>query len=203
MFTRYLYFKEEVINSLILSIFDKEKDESMFWAYELYFSGFQYKVFEVLDLLYERCFKEINPNIGLYMNHLIKKWDDNQENNYILGDIVNILLNHKMSLTEIMRNENNEDGTVTNNIINILYPEGLSEKDLQKYYTYISTHNVPARNILDIVCKYPIRRDCCSNAVTFFNYKIKYTMIEEDNTNRTSIIIINDTCSRVNKIIYS
>jgi hypothetical protein len=175
IFTRYLYFKEEVINSLILSIFDKANEESLFWAYELYFSGFQYEVFEILNIIYERCFKEINPYIGLYLNHLINKWDDNRENNLILGDIVNVLLNHKISLTGLMREENNENGTIDNKIINVLYPEELSERDLQKYYTCISTQDVPAIKLLDMVCKYPIRRDCCSEiGLVPFNCKEKY-----------------------------
>ena len=48
IFTRYLYFKVEVANSLQWSILDKHLEESLYWAYEMYFSGFQTETFDFL-----------------------------------------------------------------------------------------------------------------------------------------------------------
>ena len=39
-FTRYLYIKQDVETGLILSLLDKDKERSLFWAYELFHSGF-------------------------------------------------------------------------------------------------------------------------------------------------------------------
>jgi hypothetical protein len=47
--TRYLYDVNKVIISLHNSIIMRNYDESCFWAYELYFSGFDCTVFEILE----------------------------------------------------------------------------------------------------------------------------------------------------------
>jgi hypothetical protein len=66
--TRYLYNKPLVLHSLQLSIKKKHYDESLFWAYELYFSGFQKDVFDCLEEIYLQDFKENHPKLGLYIN---------------------------------------------------------------------------------------------------------------------------------------
>ena len=40
VFTRYLYVKDEVRISLLVSILNKS-DDAIFWAYELFYSGFK------------------------------------------------------------------------------------------------------------------------------------------------------------------
>ena len=40
VFTRYVYEKDEVIYSLLSAILSRERDEALFWAFELYYSGF-------------------------------------------------------------------------------------------------------------------------------------------------------------------
>lgn len=173
IFTRYLYFKEEVCDTLIWSILEKKVDESMFWGYELYFSGFQYEVFEILNLVFETLFKEKNHDIGIHLNYLIKEWDDEKEKHYILGTIINILLKNKISLTEIMRTTDN--GTTINNETLKNTFEDLSENDINEYYTHIPSSDFPARKILDIVCKYPIVRQSCDDlGLVQFNIKEKY-----------------------------
>jgi hypothetical protein len=46
VFTRYLYNKELVLESLENAILEALYDESLFWAYELYFSGFETETFQ-------------------------------------------------------------------------------------------------------------------------------------------------------------
>ena len=46
--TRYLYIKEDVLMSLLISILEKNYDQGLFWASELYFSGFQEEVVEYI-----------------------------------------------------------------------------------------------------------------------------------------------------------
>ena len=46
VFTRYLYEFELVKDSLQQSIFEKKREEALFWAYELYHSGFKEEVWE-------------------------------------------------------------------------------------------------------------------------------------------------------------
>lgn len=161
IFTRYLYFKEEVTDNLIWAILDKAADEALFWGYELYFSGFQYEVYEVLNVMHETLFEEKNPNIGIYLNSLIKEWDDNHEKHYILGTIINVFLKCKISLTSILRSKDKINISISNsNISDMMFPERLYEDEVKKYYTIIASVDT---KILDKVCKYKIRKLTCND----------------------------------------
>lgn len=88
-FTRYLYVKEEVKLSLILCILNK-KDESIFWAYELYYSGFKSELIQLFWTMYYDFYYILNPSFEKY---LLKKlindlnFETNCEN--LLAMIVN------------------------------------------------------------------------------------------------------------------
>ena len=66
--TRYLYNKDLVLYSLDLAVKKKNYDECLFWAYELYFSGFEKDVLDCLEEIYLRDLKENHPKLGLYIN---------------------------------------------------------------------------------------------------------------------------------------
>jgi hypothetical protein len=65
--TRYLYIRDDALASLLLSILDKKRDEALFWAYELYHSGFQEWVAEFLYTVYRQNFWSLNPSLDKYM----------------------------------------------------------------------------------------------------------------------------------------
>jgi len=157
IFTRYLYSKNDVCNSLIWSMLDKEENESLFWAYELYFSGFEIEVFEILSNMYVKYYEEINMNIGSYLNSLVTEWGDNQEKHSILGTIVKMLCQCKISLTSVLT----PTSTVEKNIIleNILYPSQLSDEDIKEFNNFSLT--IPSWKILGIVSKYRVRNSIC------------------------------------------
>ena len=47
-FTRYLYPKIYVKISLLISLLNHNYDESLFWTYELYYSGFEDEIFDYI-----------------------------------------------------------------------------------------------------------------------------------------------------------
>jgi hypothetical protein len=66
--TRYLYEKTLVEASLRTAILIRRSyDEACFWAYELYFSGFEKEVLSLLIKIYVELFKENHPNLGIYI----------------------------------------------------------------------------------------------------------------------------------------
>ena len=69
VFTRYLYIKEEVRIALLVSILNK-KDDAVFWAYELYYSGFKEELLNLLWKIYYDFFATLNPS---YESYLIAK----------------------------------------------------------------------------------------------------------------------------------
>lgn len=61
VFTRYLYIVNDVFHSLQYCLFnplEKTIDEAMFWAFELYYSGFEYETIEYLKNIYISHFEE-------------------------------------------------------------------------------------------------------------------------------------------------
>jgi hypothetical protein len=69
--TRYLYNKDTVIDSLRQSIDKSHYKESVFWAYELYYSGFQLEVIKLLLEIYENKFSQNHPKLGIYIRRKI------------------------------------------------------------------------------------------------------------------------------------
>ena len=70
-FTRYLYVKEEVKLSLILCILNK-KDEAIFWAYELYYSGFKSDLIHLFWSMYYDFYYTLNPSFEKYLKQKLK-----------------------------------------------------------------------------------------------------------------------------------
>lgn len=72
-FTRYLYEKDEVKLSLLLCILNK-KDDALFWAYELYYSGFKSDLINLFWTMYYDFYYTSNPSFEKY---LLKKLNSN------------------------------------------------------------------------------------------------------------------------------
>lgn len=66
IFTRYLYVKEEVEIALLVSILNKS-DDAIFWAYELYYSGFKNELFMLIIKIYYDFFATLNPTFEAYL----------------------------------------------------------------------------------------------------------------------------------------
>ncbi len=72
-FTRYLYEKDEVKMALILCILNKKEDEAIFWAYEIYYSGFQSELADLFWSLYYDFYYTLNPSFEKYLQTKLKK----------------------------------------------------------------------------------------------------------------------------------
>lgn len=90
VFTQYLYIYDEVCIALLVSILNK-KDDAIFWAYELYHSGFKNELFELIWKIYYDFFATINP---AYEAYLFKKQKELLETNEekIVSSIIQDLL---------------------------------------------------------------------------------------------------------------
>lgn len=80
-FTRYLYELEEVKIALMLSLLNKS-EEVLFWAYELYYSGYKQDLVDLIWKIYYEFYSTLNPGFEVY---LLKK---NNINNF--DDVKNI-----------------------------------------------------------------------------------------------------------------
>ena len=72
IFTRYLYEKEEVGYSLLHSLLQKKEDEAIFWARELYDSGFEEELYKFLWIIFQDFYASLNMK---FEHYLLKKID--------------------------------------------------------------------------------------------------------------------------------
>ena len=88
VFTRYLYVKDEVRTALLLSILNKS-DDAIFWAYELYYSGYKNELFAFIWRIYYDFFATLNPSFAAYLS---KKLKSNVIEDRVVSSIVQNLL---------------------------------------------------------------------------------------------------------------
>jgi hypothetical protein len=90
VFTRYLYLKDEVRLALLVCLLNKS-DDTLFWAYELFHSGFKYEVFNFIITIYYDFFYTLNPSFEQY---LIKKYNETEGllTECLIGSIIQNLL---------------------------------------------------------------------------------------------------------------
>jgi hypothetical protein len=75
VFTRYLYIKEEVVLALLLALLEKKsQDECLLWTYELYYSGFQEEIFQIILKIYYDFFATLNPSMESYILVKYAEW---------------------------------------------------------------------------------------------------------------------------------
>lgn len=73
--TRYLYIKDDVFSSLIVSIFEKNYDKSLFWASELYYSELEKETVEFIYSIYRNFFYSNNPKLDKIMKTGVERFD--------------------------------------------------------------------------------------------------------------------------------
>jgi hypothetical protein len=87
VFTRYLYIKEEVKIALLVCLLNKS-DDTLFWAYELYYSGFKQELIYYIQQIYYEFFYTLNPSFEQYF---IKKTKEEVTDSFIGSLIQNLL----------------------------------------------------------------------------------------------------------------
>jgi hypothetical protein len=60
IFTRFLYVKNQVVLSLILSLLKRE-EECIFWGFELFYSGYKTELLEIIVKIYYDFYAVLNP----------------------------------------------------------------------------------------------------------------------------------------------
>lgn len=87
VFTRYLYIKDEVEISLITSLLTKN-ERSLFWAFELYYSGFKAELFSLIWKIYYDFYAVLNPT---FWEYLAKKQSELEKTDNDINFIASII----------------------------------------------------------------------------------------------------------------
>jgi len=90
-FTRYLYEKEEVKYAFVTSLLRK-KEEALFWAYELHYSGWTEELIQLLFIVYYDFYASLNTSFETYLQQKTKLLlKPSEESGAILAMIVHSL----------------------------------------------------------------------------------------------------------------
>ena len=91
--TRYLYVKDEVELTLVSAILERN-EHALYWAYELYYSGYKNELMQLFWKIYFDFFASLNPSFEKYLIQKIKgiKNASNLMAEILVGSIVQYLL---------------------------------------------------------------------------------------------------------------
>ena len=155
-FTRYLYFKKEVEISLVTCILEK-KNEAEFWAYELFYSGYQQETLNLLWKIYYNFFATLNPSFEAYFMKKQKETMDHDDT--IIATIVNNLIIRPFNLDVFLLHKINthldiEDEEEENQSINLW----------EKYVEHKDFLNITKLILLDCSSLKTLNKlsECCS-----------------------------------------
>lgn len=102
-FTRYLYVKEEVEVAMLVSLLNGDKERSLFWAYELYYSAHKLELIASLWRIYYEFYAMLNPALETYLKKKQVELSDSAE--HFVGVFVHNLLIRKYTLDVFMLRE--------------------------------------------------------------------------------------------------
>jgi len=150
--TRFLYIKDEVLLSLLISVLEKDYDQSLFWASELYYSGYEKETLEYIDAIYVTFFRSQNPKLNRIVKYGLEKYNKG------IHMAASILLN----LTSKPRKYTLQDFAAKNDDPEIIEKSYETETNIlifsePKYaekYIFSELSHIQNRKILNHVCKY-------------------------------------------------
>lgn len=99
VFTRYLYEYLHVKHSLAGALLDGEREEALFWAYELFHSGFQEDVWAFVREVYHEYYSALNPRYQSWLDKFYTEWKTTG-NDCALGSAVGTLAIRKWKLED-------------------------------------------------------------------------------------------------------
>lgn len=146
IFTRYLYEKLHVKHSLAFAMLRGDREEALFWAYELYHSGFQEYVWNWLHEIYAQCYDDDDENSEARIAPLLRvhKWRQEWQKTgdpCLLGSAVGTLA---------MRSFLSKNGRANEKFV-ILYPNDR--------YATVNPLAGKAYQHLSRVSKYPVSKE--------------------------------------------
>ena len=158
LFTRYLYNKTEVKQSLFVSLLQRNLDEAMFWVYELYFSGFDTDAFDYIINVYREVYSLLNPKLVLFLEKMVIIWSKDKSEHWTIGSIVTTLIYRDYDINSFVTTyfkvncKPKQINTTSKRKLVIT----LTNEDIDKYKT-ITTGR--ADTVLQRACKYAVRKE--------------------------------------------
>jgi len=132
---------------MLAALLLRERDEALFWALELYYSGFVSELVEWIRWIYDHYYSEHNPRFGKYISDVLKY---KGQTDLVIGSIVANFV-HRTPNTGV--SPQNLGKPVSESRIYIV----LYERDVEAFRREPAANVLP-RNHLKEACWYPIRQ---------------------------------------------
>jgi hypothetical protein len=155
-FSRYLYVIDDVKSSLLLSIVDQSPKEALYWAYELYFSGFKDDAFTTLLNIAQTMY---SPKVQRFVQQQKTKWEEDPDQYWLLGTAVWYLADRQANVGKFIA-EFCQDPTLIEQIKNTVPKRDthitilLEKKDIE---AYINVETDKPNHLLKHVLQYSPR----------------------------------------------
>ena len=161
VFTRYLYIKSEVKLALFTSLLERNEEKSLFWAYELYYSGFEKELLDLIWNVYFDCYCALNPTFSTFLRENLTKLEKSkkpEEKREIISLIINNFLIRPYSLDIFLLTQklNENDKFTTKMTLTSL----LNERNYTELSKYIlQTPETKLKTIMEKVVEYFEKND--------------------------------------------
>jgi hypothetical protein len=194
IFTRYLYYKNDVVLSLIICILKKDIEKSLFWGYELYYSGFTQEVMDIVMFVYKEFYKNLPLKIKSFIKKKFMAWKQDMTKDSLLATLIHNLASRKPDLalfynkysgSPFCENKNIKENKIVEEIKKekkIIYAI-YQDSDIEKYKT-IETTGLHARHVLKKACEYSTIKNAYS---LFESFQCSFLRSYSVNINREEL----------------
>ncbi len=199
--TRYLYIKQDVLITLLLSVTNKDWQQSLFWVCELYYSGFQEELVDFVWVIFRDCFQKYNPKMTKYMQRhydqamTVIKCKDAKETSYSTQPLL-FIANMVRNMTVSKRYVDTEKIVGLEHYVKQVKPEvfppvepriyvTVQESDLAQHKTLDQDNDLEPRKVLKQVCKYATNKS---------TPKLTHIIRGHDNYEKTDLVTMHRYC---------
>uniref|UniRef100_A0A6C0IHC9 Uncharacterized protein n=1 Tax=viral metagenome TaxID=1070528 RepID=A0A6C0IHC9_9ZZZZ len=203
-FTRYLYELEEVKIALMISLLNKS-EEALFWAYELYYSGYKEELVSLIWKIYYEFYSSLNPSFEVYLlkkNNIINFNDVKNIANILNSFIIRPYNLDVFMATKIIQNfeiEFDEEDmlnilTLGNHLnISFLILETVEERKMDETLNLIIKHFNKDKDKTKIVTLWNKVKTLSDPKVIILSYIFRfYSEIQNLKTGKNIYIVVND-----------
>jgi hypothetical protein len=154
--TRYLYDKAQVIKRLRQTVLQQDIQETFFWVYELYFSGFIQEVIHEAFVIYDEHYKGRYPKLKAFLQKKtreIREYAIDVDARPIDHTLIGTMYFNMATRTPILGADEPQTVWKGRNIY-----ANVSNEKISPFMTQTAEQQkIPARNFLKQVCKYSCR----------------------------------------------
>jgi hypothetical protein len=170
IYTRYLYIYQEAKCSLLFAILDKNREEALFWAYEIYYSGFQVQLIQFIIKIYTDFYSELNPKLGIFLEKKKDEWINSPHFDWTIGTMIINMIIRPFCARRFFEKAQNIIGTLVEPTTSSVKSKNikerpiyihLEEKDVEQYMNRLAGEIAP-NEVLKTYAKYAVRKNECS-----------------------------------------